>query len=303
MDLKTYLRRFAPHVRLVQTHGWCMKKLLSLCFVVTAALSQAQLYGVGPSSAGYTFYSINTTNGAATSVFNFTVPGSSSILGLTYIPTTNKFVTVAGINAFHSELVEIDLGAQTATVMSHGIPLNGSGNSYFEGTEYMASLGGLVVSYGPGGFWTDRLALLNASGYGLLNNTAPILADGDVVFMDGTGALNVMDSNNPTAGFMRNRILTPFTTPTLVGHGLNMFTGTDYDFAWKSDEGRLFLTQGNMLSEVNAASTVISQIGMYGVAGVPVNITGIAAVPEPATFASIGIGALALLRRRKRTTS
>lgn len=277
-----------------------MKKLLALSFVVTAAVANGQLYGVGRSTAGFTFYSINTSSGAATSIFNFTVPGATSVFGLTYVPTTNRFVTVAQNSAFSSQLIEIDLGATTATPVSHGIPNNGSGTPYFEGLEYMASEGGIVISNGPGGFYTDKLALLNPSGYGLLANTSPILADGDVVFMDGTGALNVMDSNNPTGGFMRNMVATPFGTPVLSGYGLNMFAAGDSDFAWKSDEGRLFLTQGNMLSEVNASSTLITPIGMYGNAGVQVEITGLAAVPEPATLISVGIGALALLRRKRK---
>lgn len=277
-----------------------MKQLLTTTLVLSAALSNAQLYGVGASTAGYDFYSINTSTGAATSLFSFNVPGSTHVLGLTYIPSTDRFVTTASFGAFHSKLVEIDLGGASASVVSHGIPLNSSGTPYFEGLEYMSSLGGLVVSYGQGGFYTGQLALLDGTNYGLLNNTSQILSDGDVVFMDGTGALNVMDSNNPTGGFMRNTITSPFGTPVLTGYGLNMFAAIDSDLAWKGDEGRLFLTQGSMLSEVNASSTVITPIGSYGVAGVPVNITGIAAVPEPASLFAVGIGLAALLRRRRK---
>lgn len=278
-----------------------MKRLLTLSLLITTAIANAQLYGVGQTSAGYDFYSINTSNGAATSLFSFAVAGSNNVLGLTYIPSTNKFVTTAQFGAFSSKLVEIDLGAQTATVVSHGIPNNSSGTPYFEGLEYMSSLGGLVISHGQGGFYTGQLALLNPSGYGLLSNTSQILADGDVVFMDGTGALNVMDSNNPTGGFMRNTVTNPFGTPVISGYGSNMFAALDSDLAWKSDEGRLFLTQGSFLSEVNAASTVITPIGSYGNAGVHVGITGIAAVvPEPGTIFAVGAGTAALLRRRRR---
>lgn len=279
-----------------------LQSLLVIGSAAAAALSQGQLYGVGATSAGYDFYSINTSTGAATSLFSFSVAGATNVVGLTYIPTTNKFVTVAQFNPWSSKLVELDLGAQTANVVGTGVPLNGNGTTCIEGLEYMSSQGGLVVSHGIGGYYSGKLALLNPLGYGLMNTTTQLLADGDTLFDDGTGTVNVMDSNNPTGGFMRNKVNSPFSGPTLSGYGSNMFGANDSDFAWKADEGRLFLTEGNVLSEVNASSTSITQIGSYGNAGVRLSITGIAAkpTPEPASMAALAIGGLGLLRRRHR---
>lgn len=281
-----------------------MRKTILFALSLSAAISQAQLYGVGPSNsgAGYDFHQINTSTGLATPLFNFNVPGSTSVNHLTYVPTTNKFLTVAAMTPFFTQLIELDLGAQTATIVGTGIPINSMGTPYFEGLEYMASQGGIVISHGPGGFFTGQLALLNPLGYGMLNTTGALLNDGDTVFMDGTGALNVLDSNNPTGGFMRNRVTGLFGTNTLTGFGLNMFAAGDTDLAWKADEGRLFLTQGNFLSEVNAASTVITPIGQYGAPGSTQTITGLAAVPvpEPASFIAVGAGAILLMRRKRR---
>ncbi len=290
--------------RIVDIHAIriVMKTFVTLSLLATAALSQAQLYGVGGTNGNYHFYSINTSNGAATNIFNFSVPNTTNVVALTYIPTTNRFVTTAQVSAFSSKLVELDLGAQTGTVVSTGIPNNSSGTPYFEGLEYMASLGGLVVSHGIGGFYTGQLGLLNPVGYGLLNTTGMILADADTVFMDGSGDLNVLDTNNPTGGFMRNKIFSPFGLNTTVGYGSNMFSATDSDLAWKGDEGRLFLTQGTSLSTVNSLSTSITSVGSYGIVnsdGSLGTITGLAAVPEPGSLLATMLGAALLIRRRR----
>src|SRR5262249_3394617 len=130
------------------------------------------------------------------------------------------------------------------------------------------------------------------------------LFDGDTVFTDSTGALNVMDSNNLAPnGFMRNRINSPFGASSLSGVGANMYGGVDSDFAYKADEGRLFVTEQSTLAEVNdPASNLITTIGSYGTSssGTPFRMLGIAAkpVPEPASLSVIGLGVAALLRRR-----
>lgn len=281
-----------------------MKKIFILALASAAASSFAAsgLYGVGRDtiSGNDTFFQINTTTGAATALFQFSNFGSAGISQMTYNPVTDRFLAVQFFGGSLTQLVEINRNTSSAMVVSTGIP-----SQFFEGIEYSAALGGVAVSHGPGGFFSGKLALLNNS-YGLISNNASTgMADGDTLFVDSAGDLNVLDTNNPTLGFQRNVINNPFGSISFSGVGANMWTsGIDYDLAWKQDENKLFLTQRYNLAIVNPSSTAITGVGSFGVnaMGVVNEITGIAVapVPEPSTWLALGLGSLVLLRRRRR---
>lgn len=280
------------------------KTILSLATLSLYTFASADtLYGVGHGSQNVdTFYSINTSTGAATALFTFSGNNSINTGGLTYNPVTNKFLTVQTMTAFQSQLVEIDAVAQTATVVSTGIP-----SAYFEGLEWSGAQGGLVISHGNGGFFSGKLALLNNT-YGLISNQATTgMTDGDQVFLDGSGDLNIVDDNF-NAGWQRNKIFNPFGSITSSNYGNNIYSfagsDVDYDHAWKVDENKLFLTRLNSLATVNAAGTLISPIGSYGAGadGTLIQIRGITSarvVPEPASAVALLTGAVLLLRRRR----
>lgn len=278
--------------------------LFTSLVALSAFAAADDLYGVSHGTSQDTFYKINTSTGAATAIFSFNSNNSINTSGLTYNTSTNKFVTVQTMSAFQSQLVEIDATALTATVIgTGGIPA-----TFFEGVEYSSSHGGLVVSYGAGGFFSGKLALLNNS-YGLIgNNAATGMTDGDNLFLDGTGTLNLVDDNF-NAGWQRNELHNPFGSYTSNNFGANIYSfagaNIDYDHAWKADENKLFLTRLNSLAWVNSTGTAITGIGPYGINsdGTAIQIRGIAAVhavPEPTSMLALGAGLVVLLRLRKR---
>jgi hypothetical protein len=258
-----------------------------------AAVVRAELYGVGRGIGIDTFYQINTTTGLATPLFSFSYAGTTATFHLAYNPATDKYVTVQMNGTTASTLIEIDAVNSTATAVVHGIP-----TTAFEGVEYSSSLGGLVVSYGPSTNATGRLALLD-NGYNLINNNPNTgLPDGDTLFLDGAGGLNVLDSNNPYNGWQRNLITNPFGVTTITPNGLqNPFVATDPDAAWKADEGNLFLTRTTSLARIVGPNNIFG-VGPYGGG---VSITGIAVgppIPEPASLGPVVLVAALAARLR-----
>lgn len=263
---------------------------VSLGIVSTA---RAELYGIGHGISTDTFYQINTATGAATPLFSFSNVGTTGTFHLAYNPVTNRYVTVQVNGTTSSTLIEIDAAGALASAPVHGIP-----TTAFEGIEYSASLGGFVVSYGTTTNATGKLALLD-NGYSLINNNANTgLPDGDTLFLDSAGGLNVLDSNNPYNGFQRNLITNPFgATAISVNGASNPFTAADTDAAWKADEGNLFLTRTTSLARIVGPNNLFT-VGSYGPG---INITGIAVgppIPEPGTMGVLTLAVIANYLRR-----
>jgi hypothetical protein len=260
---------------------------------LSVSTAKAELYGIGHGISADTFYQIDTSTGAATPLFSFGNAGTTLTYALTYDPVSNKYLTVQATGLTQTALIEIDAVTQTAAAVAHGIP-----GTAFEGIEYMPSLGGTVVSYGNSTTATGKLALLNSS-YSLINNNPSTgITDGDTLFLDSTGALNLLDSNNPYGGWQRNTITNPFGAISINVNGAsNPFTGTDFDLAWKADEAKLFLTRQTSLARIVGPNNIFS-VGSYGSG---IQITGIAVgppIPEPTVISAFGAAALFVRRRR-----
>lgn len=264
------------------------------CLSITAPV-RAELYGIGRGISTDTFYQINTSTGAATALFSFSNVGTTGTFHLAYNPVTNRYVTVQNNGTTSSTLIEIDPVTSTAAAVVHGIP-----TTAFEGIEYSASLGGFVVSYGNTTNATGRLALLD-NGYNLVNNNPNTgLPDGDTLFLDGNGGLNVLDSNNPYNGFQRNLITNPFGATVITFNGFsNPYQATDTDAAWKADEGNLFLTRTSSLARIVGPNNLVT-VGPYGLG---ISITGIAVgppIPAPASLCLLAVAGAVAPRRRGR---
>ncbi len=260
---------------------------------VALAGGPATLFGISSVGTTDTFCSINTTTGAATAIFSYTNSGGSETYGLAYNPTNNRFMTIHIQAANLCNLIEIDPVALTATVVT---PLVGS--TFFEGVEYSSSLGGWVITYGANGF-SPNLALLSNTHNALQTNIATGISDMDQLYVDGTGALNMQDTNDLFGGFERNRLNNPFTGLTESCVGPNIYAPM-YDAGWKQDESKLFFTDVNTLSYINGTETGFVTVGNFGT---QFRMTGIAAVnpvPEPTSMVALAAGLGILARKRRK---
>lgn len=192
-------------------------------------------------------------------------------------------------------MIEIDATTSTAVAV-----FSNFGQSAFEGIEYSPSLGGIFIASGNTTAATNRLFLLNNSYAAIASNLNTGILDGDTLFLDGHGGLNLLDTNNPYNGWQRNLITNPFTSISITPNGLqNSFTMPDVDAAWKADENALFLTRTTSLARIVGPNNLFA-VGPYGGG---TNITGIAVgppIPEPTTAAVVVLGSTCVTRRRRR---
>lgn len=277
----------------------------ALAFASVASVASAgTLYGLDFNTATpgtATVVSINETTAATTALFSFATFGNSAGTynprGLAFNPNTGHLYSV-GLNVtsgFSSGLYDINLSGMSATFN----PI--AGNLNVEGIDFLSSANSLVVSYDPASYYTSNFAKISTGGVMGANFGLPTV-DADTFGIDPiTNDLLVYDASNPTGIYSLNRILNPMGVSSAVG----LYSGpndpiNDRDLA--SDGGRLFLTDGANLVEFTPSMGGRTTVGPYFMAGVHPNIVGIAAapVPEPSAFLALGVGAVALLRRRRK---
>lgn len=110
----------------------------------------------------------------------------------------------------------------------------------------------------------------------------------------GTTTLYTIDSGLDI--LVMNTVGPEFRTLTTVGAlGLNVGTAVGFDIVGTGNDA--YVSNGQSLYNINLATGALTSIGTIGGAG---GVIGLAVVPEPGAAGLAAVGALALLKRRRR---
>lgn len=219
-----------------------------------------QLYGLGQTSR---LYSIDTATGVATAVGGqFSTMLNGSVFGFDFNPVTGEIRVVS--NTGQNLTLNANTGAVTA-VDSELFYIAGDPN---EGITPGVVAAGYTNSFAGAG--STVLYDVDAS----LDNLV-------IQNPDSSGALS-------TVGFM----------------GTNPSNITDMDIVWTGSENLAFFNTnlpGSSVASFHTLDLATGMSGLVGDIGGGSRVTVIASpVPEPATMAILGLGALGLLRRKRK---
>lgn len=231
----------------------------SLSCLCLGSTVHAQLLGVTTNiSHVASLVQIDTTTGAATEIFSFTMPtpAGDDLHGLARDPGTGHLFSLLP----DSHLVaEIDPILHAVTYHSF------SGPDVRESIEYSDLLGSLLVGHQNGSTATHTLSKMNPDGtFGATVDLGNVLEDMDMLGLDPRdGSLLAYDVSNPINGYILNRINDPFGSPSLTG----IYNGpgdplNDYDLA--AHQGTLYLSNLFTLYKFSGDLQSRNAIGAFG---------------------------------------
>lgn len=256
--------------------------MLGLSVVSVSAFAQGRLIAVDSSRA---LYEINMTTGAKTSIG--TVSSNASTTSELAYDRVNDVIYVA--SSGNDSLFTLDLATGNATlvgafgdstVVMHGLEF-GPGNVLYAVSGASANQNVYTVDT-----TTGVATAIGATGLTSFNNLG-YNSDTGVMYMTNSGS-DSLYTMNLTNG-----------APTLVGplNGSTNPNGVAYNY----DNGLMYMVDNSTdnLYTLNLATGAANLIGSTGTG----NLLGLMyynPVPEPASMAALGLGAAALLRRRRR---
>ena len=263
--------------------------LSSLIIVSGIALGQGRLIAVDSSRA---LFEIDMSTGAKTSIGTVTA-NAGTTGGLAYDRLNNiMYVTSTSLDS----LFTLDLATGAATLVgAYGDPL-----IVMHGLEYDDSTGQLygLSSHNTGTFYGINKTSGSATMIGTVTGTLSFQnlgynSDTDVMYMTSGGrtggATDVFHSINRTTGAV--------TDIGPLGAGSTNPNGLAYNF----DNDTMYMVDNSAdnLYTINLATGAATLVGAMG-AGNLLGLAYVNPVPEPATLAVLGMGVVAILKRRKK---
>jgi hypothetical protein len=257
-------------------------------FAALAAMSHGQgvMYGVSNNgTAASSLYTINTATGAATVVGSLGF--SASFSGLEYMNGSLYVTDLFANGGFNFGSINPATGAATVIAAQGSLNMWGLAANPSLNLFYTVDLdaGNVLKSITPAGVITT----IGATGVGFFGTGMAFRASTNTLFATGfDGSLYTINTTTGAA--------------TIVGS-----TGLSFTNAWQGlafdGSGTLFLNaaDNDNLYTINTTTGAATLVGANG----PTNGNGIdglafAPVPEPASMAALGLGALALLRKRRK---
>jgi len=253
-----------------------------LTFAALAPLASAELYGLSSTTPG-TVYTLDTATGAATPVVDLSNDILASIVDIEFLGGTAYACDILTNDGFSFGTIDLNTGAFTALSQQDG-SANWFGLAAKESANILYTVdiddNNTLKSITPAGVTTS----IGGVGFNVYGMTYDSLTD--TLYATDGQSLYTLDQTT--------------AAPTLIGTFGGPNDGSS-DLAFDPTTNTLYLNSFDTLYTVDQATGLASLVGPNNAGGVPIDGLGnlAAPVPEPTSMAAIGLGLLALIRRRR----